>query len=130
MAESTPSQPNSEVPPPLSMKRSSSAPIEAQGWCIGLKLSLKKESLKVHCNNIELPPIVTGTIHDYNTLSKESQIWVATQNGKSNPLIDYVTLGSADNSDSLWHLIVGSLSQNIFIPANNARNDDFAHICI
>eukprot|EP01084_Bolivina_argentea_P279984 478732_1 len=103
-------------PPPLSMKRSSSAPSEPQGWWIGLQLNLKKESLKNHKTNSNIDAIITATIHDYNIATQESQIWINDNN--NNILTDYINLNT--NPPPSYN-IIGNIydNQNIFIPKND-----------
>eukprot|EP01083_Nonionella_stella_P031913 87310_1 len=79
-------------PPPLSMKRSISAPAEPQGWLIVLQLNIKKESLKNHKTNSNIDAIITATIHDYNIATQESQIWINDNN--NNILTDYINLNT------------------------------------
>eukprot|EP01084_Bolivina_argentea_P241232 405025_1 len=78
-------------PEPLCMIRASSAPTDPQGWWIGLTINVNKHSLKLNQNNSELPSTITATIHDYDTKTGESQLWM---NHNNTYLMDTINLHS------------------------------------
>ena len=95
---------------------SASESIEARGWWIGLRIKLSKESLKKQRENDAIPQQITATIHDYNTQTEESQIWIIDESG-DNVYVDYINLNDAANNYS----VIGNIcdNENISIPSHS-----------
>ena len=82
---------------------------KAEGWWIGLSLKLNRSFLKRHANDSQLPSEVRATIHDYDSSSGESQIWICREDDQTGAIwVDHIDLSNSD----LQYECIGSITDN------------------